>query len=387
MKRGHIVIAVVALALVVALLVIGRDRQPPAQEDSAAVMSVELARATRVTIPQRIEATGNIAAWQESSIGTEANGLQLIEVTVNVGDSVRRGQVLARMKADVPEADLAEARAAILQAEAEALDATQNLQRAEGLDGVGAISRQQLTQLVALQKSASARVEAARAATRRAQARLMQTRIVAPTDGVITSRTATVGAVLPAGQELFRLITDGRLEWRALVAASDLPQLAAGQVVMIAPEGMPAVQGQVRAVAPTIDVQTHRGMIYVDLPAATSLRAGGFVRGHVQTGQGAALTLPQSAVLLRDGFSYVMRVDARSSVVLDKVSTGQRVGDQVEITDGLSEGDAVIASGLAFLGEGDSVNVVDAASRSGHGARQRPATSVRKAAALAGSQP
>ncbi|NYI19902.1 RND family efflux transporter MFP subunit [Xanthomonas arboricola] len=381
-KRCHIVIAVTAVAIFVSLIVIGRERQAPAAKEGAAVLSVELARAVNASIPQQVVATGNVAAWQESSVGTEANGLQLVEVAVNVGDVVRRGQMLARLNVDVLEADLAEARAAISQVEAEALDATQNLQRAEGLESSGAISRQQFTQLVALQKSASARVDAAKAATRRAQARLLQTRIVAPSDGVITSRTATVGAVLPAGQELFRLITDGRLEWRALVAASDMPHLRTGQTVAIEQEAMPVIHGTLRALAPTIDVQTHRGLAYVDLPANTELRAGAFVRGHVQTGNTSALTLPQSAILLRDGFSYVMRVDSTSSVVLKKVFTGQQINGRIEVTEGLSEGDAVIASGLAFLGEGDRVRVVDATARRGTDSRKRLPASAGEAGAI-----
>jgi HlyD family secretion protein len=72
------------------------------------------------------------------------------------------------------------------------------------------------------------------------------------------------------------------------------------------------------------------------------------------------LTLPQSAVLLRDGFSYVLRVGPDSKVSELKVKAGRRVGDRVEILDGLPADARVVASGGGFLGDGDTVRVVDA---------------------------
>jgi RND family efflux transporter MFP subunit len=201
-------------------------------------------------------------------------------------------------------------------------------------------------------------VEAARAVEKQNRLRLTQTRVLAPGDGIITSRTATVGAVVPAGQELFRMIKDGRLEWRAEISAADLERLRPGQVAKIV-QDHESIQGELRMVAPTIDTETLSGMAYVDLPRGRSLRAGAFVRGYFEVGNGLALTLPQSAVLLRDGFHYVMCVGPKSDVIAKKVSVGRRAGDRIEITQGLSTSEIVIASGLSFLSDGDTVRVVD----------------------------
>ena len=355
---GAVILAIAAL--VMALNIGGENDSPQGEPAAAPVLSVVMTRAQVSTLPRRIPATGNVAPWQEASVGTEAEGLQLTEVKVNVGDRVRRGQVLAVFKPGMVAADLAEALASVAQAQAQSMEAEANAQRARSLDASGAISAQQVNAYVVAARTARARLEAAKAIEQRNRLRLAQTRVLAPSDGIITARTATVGAVMPSGQELFRLIKDGRLEWRATVAVSDMPQLAPGQVAEISVHSQTPIQGRLRIVAPSIDSQTHNGLAYVDLPANSQVRAGAFARGFFEVGEGQALTVPQQAVLLRDGFSYVVRLDPKAKVLMTKVSVGRRVGDRVEITGGLEPSEPIVASGLSFLSEGDTVKVVRA---------------------------
>jgi len=116
----------------------------------------------------------------------------------------------------------------------------------------------------------------------------------------------------------------------------------------------------VRMVAPTVDPQTRLGIVYVDLPAPGSARAGMFARGEFELGSSSALTLPASAVQLREGFSYVFKVGADSKVTQAKITVGRRVGDRVEVTGGLEPDARVVASGGGFLAENDTVRIVDA---------------------------
>jgi RND family efflux transporter MFP subunit len=334
----------------------GEKPQPPARP----ALTVTVTQPQPSTLPIRLAANGNIAAWQEASIGTEANGLRLAEVKVNVGDVVKRGQVLAVFSPDTVQAELSQIRAAVTETEAALAEAEANAQRARGLQASGALSAQQVTQYLTAERTAQARLEAQRAALKTQQLRLQQTRVLAPDDGVISSRSATVGAVLPAGQELFRLIRRGRLEWRAEVPATDLAQVKPGQSVSLNAAGGPPVQGKVRMIAPTVDLGTRNGLVYVDLPEPGGARAGMFARGEFEIGNAPGLTLPQGAVLLRDGFSYVLKLGPESKVVQAKVSVGRRVGDRVEITGGLQPQDKVVASGGGFLADGDLVRVVDA---------------------------
>lgn len=383
-----LVVAAIVAGLVAAVLALasGRAEETPAAGAPTPMMSVTLIGPRAAPLRLQVPATGHVMAWQEATIGAETEGLRLTEVHVNVGDLVARGQVLATFNAALVQADVAEAQAAVAVAEAEAQEANGNARRAKLLEGSGAMSAQQISQYLAVAAVARARLDAARAAAQRQRVRLSHARVLAPAAGIITARTATVGAVVPAGQELFRMIKDGRLEWRARVALSDLDTLAAGQVARVRVPGQAPIRGTLRMVSPDIDTQTHSGQVYIDLPRDSGVRAGTFVTGHVEVGEIPALTLPQTAVLLRDGFHYVMRVGAMSNVVAVKVEVGRRIGDRIQITRGVAVADRVIASGLSFLSEGDTVRVLEAPPQAAAVARKtNPART--NAEALARSAP
>ena len=341
----------------------------PASAAAKAALTVNVTQPQPAALPVRVTANGNIAAWQEASIGTEANGLRLAEVRVNVGDVVKCGQVLATFAPDTMQADVAQTRAAVAEAEATLAEAASNAQRARGLQATGALSDAAINQYLTAERTAKARLDAQRAAAQMQQLRLRQTQVLAPDFGVISARSATVGAVLPAGQELFRMIRQGRLEWRAEVAANDMALLKPGMNALVTAGTGPALKGTVRMVAPTVDAATRNGIVYVDLPlpgavsagSASSARAGMFARGEFEVGSGSGLTLPQSAVLLRDGFSYVLRVGADMKVAQVKIGTGRRVGERIEITGGLPADARVVAAGGGFLADGDTVRVIESA--------------------------
>lgn len=340
---------------------------------SKPALTVTLTQARAGTLPIKLTANGNLAAWQEASIGAEASGLRVQELLVQVGDRVQRGQLLARFAPEPVQAEVALARAALSEATANAAEAAANADRARAVQGTGALSAQQINVYLTQELTAKARVESAKAQLDTQQLRLSYTRVLAPDAGIISSRSATVGAVLGAGTEMFRLIRQGRLEWRAELTSSELSQVAVGTPVLVTAPGGAQTQGRVRMVAPTVDAQTRNGLVYVDLaapkggktaqPAAGALEAfkpGMFARGEFALGSSSAMTLPHSAVLVRDGFSYVMRVGADNKISQRKVETGRRLGEQVEILAGVAADDRLVASGVSFLTEGDLVRVVDA---------------------------
>jgi len=362
LRRGAVIGGAAVLAAAAALALRANAVDEKSEKKPAAAkpaLSVVVTRPQRATLPLTVHANGNIAAWQEASIGTEANGLRLAEVRVNVGDVVRRGQVLATFSPETMQVDLLQTRASLAEAEATLADAAANAERAQSLRATGALSEATINQYVTAERTARARLEAQRAAVQARQLKVTQTAVVAPDDGVISARSATVGAVLPAGQELFRMIRQGRLEWRAEVQAADLAQIEPGTPATVTPAGGTAIAGKVRMVAPTVDPQTRLGIVYVDLPSPGSARAGMFARGEFELGSSSALTLPASAVQLREGFSYVFKVGADSKVTQAKIGVGRRVGDRVEVTSGLEPDARVVASGGGFLAENDTVRVVD----------------------------
>jgi HlyD family secretion protein len=361
------VTALAAVASVALLLVgCGDDAAKQAKSDAKAAaarpaLTVALAVPQQANWPQTLAANGSVMAWQEAIIGAELSGLRVTEVLVNVGDSVKRGQPLARIAAESVLADLAQAKASVAEAEAALAEAKANADRSKQLQSQGFISSQATIQVLTAEQTTAARLAAARARVQAEEVRLAQARIVAPDDGVISARTATVGSLTAPNQEMFRLIRGGRLEWRAEVTGPELQKITPGMRAVLTSASGTRIDATVRAVAPAVDPLTRNGIVYVDLPPGSAVRAGTFARGEFELGSGSALTLPQSAVVLRDGFSYVFLVGADNKVVQAKVDVGRRVGDRIEIVAGLPPSGRVVETGAGFLADGDTVRVVDAA--------------------------
>jgi RND family efflux transporter MFP subunit len=317
--------------------------------DPAPALTVTAARPLRVVWPIALEASGAVAAWQEASIGAQVGGYRLIDVFVNVGDQVTSGQVLARFDRALLEAD-----AARLQAGAE--QARANEQRALRLQKSGAVSDRDVLQEVTQSKTAGALLESNRL-------QLRYTDVVASDDGVISSRTATLGAVVPVGQELFRLIRQNRLEWRGELTAAQLAHVETGQQVELTLPGGGRATATVRQMAPSLDPQTRLGIVYADIAPGSRARAGMYVDGRIVIGQSDALVVPAECVTIRDGRSYVLKLTdsgATPRVSLRPVTVGSRQGSALQIVDGVARDDRLVVQGAGFLNDGDSVHVADA---------------------------
>jgi RND family efflux transporter MFP subunit len=356
--------AALAMMLAAALAACGKstpESKSKEPQPAKPALAVNIAHLAQHVWPRIATASGAVQPWQEASIGAEVNGLKLAEVRVNVGDVVKQGQLLARMSDDTVRADVAAQRASLAEAEASAAQAAGEARRAHELDKSGAISQQDLIQYDTQAKTAAAKLAAARAQFDSQQLRLRYTRVVAPDDGVISARTATVGAVVSSGTELFKLIRKNRLEWRAEMHGDVLSRIQPGQDARLRRMDGGVVNGRVRQVAPTVDANTRNGLVYVDLPpeAATSgVKAGMYLSGDVLLGDAPATTLPETAVFSRDGYDYVMVIGQQGRVRQTKVTVGRRQDGQVEIVQGVGANDRVVAAGAAFLSDGDVVRVI-----------------------------
>jgi RND family efflux transporter MFP subunit len=358
-RKNLIAITVIIISIVsimVSVQATEDDKKGAETPKPALTVTTDKPQITRLA--QTLSANGNVAAWQEAIIGNETDGLRLSEVKVNVGDQVRRGQVLATFAAETVAADLAQIQAGVGEARAHFAEAVKNAQRARDAKGTGAWSEQQINRYLTEEQTAKARLEAQQAAAKIQQLRLKQTRVLASDSGVISSRSATMGAVLPTGQELFRLIRQNRLEWRAEVTSAELAHLKSGDPASITTPGGSIVQGKMRMIAPTVDQKTRLGLVYVDLPGHPELKTGMFAKGKFELGSDNALTVLQQAVVMRDGFSYVFKLGTDNRVSQVKVRIGRRSGDRIEVLDGLQTDAVLVTSGAGFLNDGDLVKVI-----------------------------
>ena len=332
----------------------------PAQARQRATLTVEAVTPETHNWPVHIAANGSVAPWQEAVVGSELGGLRLAEVLVNVGDVVKRGQTLARFATDSVAADLAQQEAALEEAAAGLAEAQGNADRARALASSGALSKQQTAQYLTQERSAGARLQSAQARVRSERLRLKQAQVTAPDDGVISARNATVGAVAAQGMELFKLVRKGRLEWRAEVPSSALLRIKPGQTVRLVNANGAEVRGSVRTVAPLADVVSRNALVYVDLPATDLVHGGMFASGQFELGSTSAMSVPQSAVVTRDGYDYVHLILADNKVKQTRVTLGRRTGNRVEVLQGLPLTARLVGRGGGFLADGDLVNVTAA---------------------------
>ncbi len=349
--------AVFLAAMAVTLLPACKGKSAPAAE-AKPVLSVELVSPLPQAWPDELTASGEVAPWQEAIIGAEVGGVRLDEVLVDVGAHVRKGQLLARYSDDVLRANLLRQDAAVAEAEANLAKAAADVVRADKLAETNALSAQAIMVYHTQEKVSGALLASAKAQQKVQAAQLRYARVVAPDDGVISSRSATVGAVGSVGGELFRLVRQSRLEWRAQVSAAAMARLKPGITVNVMALDGSRITGKVRQVAPTVDANTRNGFVYVDLPAGSGLSAGMFVTGRFELANRDALTVPESAVVLRDGNRYLMKVDTQNRVHEVKVNTGRRGNNAIEILDSVAATDRFINSGGAFVADGDLVSVV-----------------------------
>jgi len=366
-------VVIVAIAAIVAsqLLAHKHSLAPPAP-----VQTISVGPVARGPMQRSLVVNGSLAAWDELPVGAEAGGLAITQVAVEEGDRVTKGQLLAQLDDSVLRAQLAQAHASVAQAEAElrkaeamSATATSDVRRSKELSKNGYISGQAAEQRETALAGAVADVNVARqnlvtakAVADERAAQLAQTEIRAPTDGIVSKRTATLGNVVSIGQQLFRLIRDGRVELRAEVPEMDLPRLKPGQVATIIVNDTDPQQfeGKIRLIGATVDAQTRIGMVYIALPDDPVLKPGMFVHGEIKIGSGDVLQIPEEGLVFKDGKPAVFVIGADDRAKLRMVETGARLNGLVEITGGVSAGERIALAGAGYLKDNDLVRIEQA---------------------------
>ncbi len=338
-------------------------------------------------IVERAVVTGTLVPRDEILVAPEVEGLRITELLVEEGDTVAKGQVLARLSLEMietseasnvaaiarAEAAIIQARSQIVQMEAANVEARQALDRAQSLVKTGNATAVTLEQRVSTAQGAEGRLAAARGgldgakadlATARAQAREIalrraRTEIRAPEAGIVNRRTARIGATATAvGEPLFRLIARGEIELEGEVPETALPRLAPGNPARLALDETRSLDGRVRRIYPEVDRQTRLGKVRISLDPDPALHIGAFARGTVEVARRTGASVPLAAVLYAaDGSASVLvvrdgRVEAR------RVATGLSAEGLTEIRSGLSAGDVVVSRAGSFLRDGDRVRPV-----------------------------
>ena len=347
------------LALLFAFAVLSGCNRATATGDKAAqaVLTVETINVIEREAPTMIDTAGVLAAWQEVSIGAEVTGYRISEIFVDVGTVVAKGRVLAKLDDTLLRADLDQRAAALAEAQASLTEAKANAERVNSLRKQGILSEQEALQKTTAAATATARVASAQSQFAIAEQRLKYATIVAPDFGVISARTVSVGQLAPAGTDMFKMIRQNRVEWRAEIPEAQIGSVRAGMQVKVRRADGTFAVGRIRAVAPGLDSNTRRGIAYADLKLEHGILPGMFTSGTIELGKQQTRVLPLAAVTVRDGFSYVFVLGSDSKVAQRRVEVGRFFSDGVEILSGVSSNEAIVSQGAGFLRDGDLVRV------------------------------
>ena len=338
----------------------GKENVPEATE-AAAALTVAAAPPEKGIWPIEIDANGWLAPWQEAVVSAEIGGQRIVSVNADIGETVRQGDVLVEFSRQSIENNILQLEAGLDSALASLENATADADRARALSGGSSLSQQQVAEYLATERQANANVASAEAQLASARLDLENTRVLAVSDGIISSRSAALGDVVQAGEELFRLIRDGRVEWQAEVPLFGLRDITVGMPVRI-PTPAGDISGTVRRIAPTASAENGRVLVYVSLEEQEGNQApktGILVGGTFVVGESEAIHVPSSAVILSDGFSYVFALEDTDPATVSRirVETGRRQGERVEIASDLPAEVKIVQAGGAFLSDGSVVRV------------------------------
>jgi HlyD family secretion protein len=381
------------LAASIATLIIA---SPALQAQAQANASAPAPRAApRVTVvPAKVETVsdtvivnGSLVARDEVMVAARIEGQAIESILVEEGDTVKEGQVLARLVRDRLEASLAQneaqlakaraslsaAKSQIAEADAARVQAQASFQRTRTLRDDGFASAETFDQRQATARQTTARLSAAQDQQRLAEAdislaeaqrtdlkiQLERAEIKAPASGIVSRKTARLGAIASgAGDPLFRIIRDGLIELEAEVAETSLARLKSGMKVMIRPAGTDAdVAGKIRLVSPEISRTTRLGRIRVVADASAQMMLGAYARGIVEITRREGVVVPLSAVQFTENGARLQIVQD-GTVKSRTVTVGIRASGKVEILQGLAAGEQVVSIAGAFLRDGDSVTPV-----------------------------
>ena len=367
MRRSFELIPALTLAagLTLGLSSCGGSAEPAASAAPPAAAVVSLSPENVTTVRQGVIVSGPMISGEltparEATVRAQVGG-ELVALTVDRGQAVRGGQVIARISSrDLQDAH-ASAQAAVKSAEMALAVAKSESQRTESLVKGGALAARDLEQAHNAVSNGEAQVAAAKARERSVWQQLDDTSVKAPFSGLVSTRPASIGDNVSPGTVLLTIIDPSSMRLEALVPADQVIQITRGATVDFKIRGIadPFV-GRVERLNATADPVTRQVAVFVSLPnVGGKLIAGLFAEGRVQTNSREGIVVPLAAVDETGAVPFVTRVRDDKAERVD-VTLGAREAstEQVEVTKGLAAGDVVIVGSARGIAPGTPIRIV-----------------------------
>ncbi|KTQ92618.1 hypothetical protein NS226_15050 [Aureimonas ureilytica] len=334
------------------------------QGESAASPKVEQWVKVEVVKPQRLDErmtlTGTIAARTENNLSFRTNG-RIVERRVDVGDAVRKGEVLARLDPSTQQADVDSARAGVASAQAQVQQATAAFERARSLFSQGFVTRREFDQADQALKVANAGALSARAELASAEDALSFTELKADADGIVTDRKLDVGEIAQAAATVFTIAWDGPRDALFDISEGLLLRDKKPAAITVALIASPSIrtEGAIRQVAPSVDPQTATVRVKIGLdqvPAGMTL--GAAVSGSASIPSPPVFVVPPAALTSLDGKPALWMFNpATSEVSMRPVDVSTYETASVVVNGGLQAGEQVVVEGTKLLRPGQKVSL------------------------------
>lgn len=314
------------------------------------------------TIEASILISGDLKPIEEIAVRSRVEG-DVLQVLAREGDRVSAGQLMARFESSVQEGERASATADRESAKADVANAQWNAEQSEELFKAGAIAERDLRTAQQTLTAARARLAAAEARLKASAQTAQDTRVLAPTNGIVAARTVEPGEHVSRGATLFTVVRNDVLELVAAVPARQAGELKVGQVVRFASSGL-QMEGKVARISPTINPANRSITVYMQVPNRDgAIKGYAFATGRI-VGQSVsnALLVPTAAVRqsARSGDKpFVYRIEG-GKVQHAEVELGivDETINMTQVLSGLSGGDQIIVGNVGALGRGMSVRVM-----------------------------
>lgn len=321
------------------------------------------------TIEASILISGDLKPIEEIAVRSRVEG-DVVQVLAREGDRVTTGQLMARFESSVQEGERASALADRESAKADVANAQWNADQSEELFKAGAIAERDLRTAQQTLAAARARLAAAEARLKASAQTAQDTRVLAPTTGIIADRTVEPGEHVSRGATLFTVVRNDVLELEAAVPARQAGELAVGQVVRFASSGL-QMEGKVARISPTINPANRSITVYMQVPNRNgAIKGNAFATGRI-VGQSIrnALLVPTAAVRqsARSGDKpFVYRIEG-GKVQHAEVELGivDETINMTQVLSGLAVGDQIIVGNVGALGRGMLVRVMSSETQPG----------------------
>ncbi|WP_130537894.1 efflux RND transporter periplasmic adaptor subunit [Thiomicrorhabdus indica] len=329
------------------------SEKPKAQVIQAQVDEVQLG-----TIPLTAVVPGTVVPDQRARIASRLMGY-IKDLRVEVGQSVKRGEVLFKIDSSDIRSQITQAQAGYQQAQAALTDAKLDFDRFEKLFKDDSVSKQQFDKIRLQYSVAQENLAAAKSGLDQARSQLRYANVTAPFSGVVVEKMAVAGDLAAPGNPILSIENLSSLSVQTEVSGELFAKLRNGDTAKVLVDGQPeAMVGTIYTLVGAADPRSRTHTVKLSLPAVSTINSGTFARVSFTRGERQTLMIPKSAVVTRAGIDGVFVVD-EGKAFFHMVRTGVEINGDIEVQSGLALGDKIVIDNNQSLLNGDTVKTTN----------------------------